>query len=134
MTVIHRQTLEMVRLPGRIIQKAVGADAASPSDRMTMGFARYSAESGPMAPHHHAEEIVVVLGALHGWVRFGPSPKDLSMPVPLVPGVTLHIPAGEWHVFEHAAGGHVDIIFFYAQTHDIRPDDGAPGATATRDT
>ena len=34
--------------------------------------------------------------------------------VTLEPGMTLHFPENEWHVFEFAEGGHVDIIFFYA--------------------
>ena len=59
MKLIKREDAPKKPLPGRVLQLLVGQEgAASPSSVMTMGFARYSAESGPMAPHHHAEEIV----------------------------------------------------------------------------
>lgn len=125
MTIIDRATLPLHRLPGRIIQKAVGPGSASASARMTMGFARYSAESGPMEPHHHAEEIVYILSARDGWLRYGPAKTDLPHRVPLAAGMTLHVPALEWHVFEHAPGGHVDIVFFYGQVDNIRPEEVA---------
>jgi len=122
---VRRQSLETIELPGRTIQKAVGGDPESrfKSGKMTMGFARYSAESGAMEPHHHAEEIVYILGAEDGWVRHGPSPDDLGAPVPLEDGVVLHFPELEWHVFEYGEGGHVDIIFFYGQVENIRPEE-----------
>lgn len=123
MKILHRDSLPLHRLPGRIIQKAVGKDAASASARMTMGFARYSEESGPMEPHHHAEEIVYILSARDGWLRYGPDKSDLPNRIPLAVGMTLHIPALEWHVFDHAPGGHVDIVFFYGQVDAIRPED-----------
>ncbi len=123
MNILHRDSLPLHRLPGRIIQKAVGKGAAAESARMTMGFARYSAESGPMEPHHHAEEIVCILSAEDGWLRYGPAKKELPNRVPLAAGMTLHVPALEWHVFEHGPGGHVDIIFFYGQVDNIRPEE-----------
>ena len=88
-----------------------------------MGFATYSAESGPMEPHHHAEEIVYILSAEQGWVRHGPEQDQLGPPVPLEAGMTLHIPPLEWHVFEYDQGGYVDIIYFYGQVDNIRPED-----------
>jgi hypothetical protein len=123
MQIIEREELPEHRLVGRIIQKAVGREAAARSERMTMGFARYSDASGPMEPHCHAEETIFVLAAEEGWVRCGPAKDDLPHRFPLRAGQTLHIPALEWHVFEHRAGGHVDIIFFYGQVDDIRPED-----------
>ena len=69
MDLIKREDLNKEFLPGRVIQKAVGKDAPNVSGKMTMGFARYSDESGPMDPHHHAEEIVYVLSAKDGWAR-----------------------------------------------------------------
>jgi hypothetical protein len=123
MNIIARDLLQRHLLPGRVIQKAVGRSAASPSERMTMGFARYSEESGPMEPHHHAEEIVFVLSATDGWMRYGPAKDDLPHRVPLQAGLTLHVPAWEWHVFEHAPGGQVDIVFFYGQVDNIRPEE-----------
>jgi hypothetical protein len=121
----QRSSLERLELPGRVIQKAVGGDAESrsKSERMTMGFAHYSAESGAMEPHHHAEEIVYVLSAEDGWVRYGPASDELGEPVPLEAGTILHFPPLEWHVFEYAEGGYVDIIFFYGQVENIRPEE-----------
>ncbi len=119
MNLIKRENVEKKALPGRLLQLAVGREGAySPSSIMTMGFARYSAESGPMAPHRHAEEIVYVLSAQDGWTRYGGcgnEPDALGEPLPLEPGLTLHFPADEWHVFQFAEAGHVEIVFFYSQ-------------------
>ena len=123
MELIKREDLQKEFLPGRIIQKAVGKDAVSSSSKMTMGFAQYSDQSGPMEPHHHAEEIVYILSTKDGWVRMGDSPDQLGRPVELEAGMTLHFPPLEWHVFEFRPGGHVDIIFFYGQVDNIRPEE-----------
>jgi mannose-6-phosphate isomerase-like protein (cupin superfamily) len=127
MKIIEREKLKTEYLPGRMIQKAVGKGAYSLSGKMTMGFALYSEESGPMEPHHHAEEIVHILRSKNGWVRFGESPDKLGQSIPLEPGMTLHIPALEWHVFEFKTGGHVDIIYFYGQVDNIRPEEISQG-------
>ena len=120
MKLIKRQDVPQKMLPGRALLLLVGGEGAvSPSSVMTMGFARYSAEAGPMAPHRHAEEIVYVLESDRGWTRYGGSgdePDALGDPVPLEPGMTLHFPENEWHVFEFEEGGHVEIIFFYSQS------------------
>ncbi len=127
MKLIKREDVEKKSLPGRAIQLVVGKeDAVSSSRVMTMGFAHYSAESGPMAPHRHAEEIVYILSAQDGWTRYGgvgDEPNELGDPVPLKAGMTLHFPENEWHVFEFNEGGHVDIIFFYSQAdvYSARP-------------
>ena len=126
MRILHRTELETVVLPGRAIQKAVGKDAASTSGKMTMGFATYSAASGSMEPHHHAEEIVYVLAAQDGFVRSGPAQDRLGEPVALEAGMTLHFPELEWHVFEYGEGGFIDIIFFYGQVDQIRPEEITP--------
>ena len=123
MEILRRTGLKEHALPGRVIQKAVGKESASASAKMTMGFATYSEESGPMEPHHHAEEIVYILFAKDGWVRYGPGKNDLLKRAELEPGMTLHIPALMWHVFEFNEGGHVDIIFFYGQVDNIRPEE-----------
>ena len=123
MKLLHRAGLEKHALPGRVIQKAVGKDSASQSNKMTMGFATYSAESGPMEPHHHAEEIVHILSSVDGWVRYGNSKEELPEKVELESGMTLHIPPLLWHVFEFGEGGQVDIIFFYGQVDNIRPEE-----------
>ena len=119
----RRNDLEKVMLPGRIIQTAVGKDGFAKSGKMTVGFAHYSAESGPMEPHNHAEEVVYVVDAKDGWVRYGTEKDKLGDPVPLESGMVLHNPPLEWHVFEYEAGGHVDIIFFYGQVENIRPEE-----------
>ena len=123
MEIIKRGSVGKLHLPGRIVQKAVGKDASSTSLRMTMGFAHYSEASGPMEPHQHAEEIVYIVSAQDGWVRWGSDPEALGTPIPLQEGLTLHIPALEWHVFGFGPGGHVDIIFFYGQVDNIRPEE-----------
>jgi hypothetical protein len=122
-TTLTRNVLPRHPLPGRVIQKAVGKDGASSSSRMTMGFAHYSAASGPMEPHHHAEEIVYILEARDGWWRHGPAKNDLSNRVELTAGMILHIPSLEWHVFEFDAGGAIDVMFFYGQVDNIRPEE-----------
>jgi hypothetical protein len=122
-TNLTRNVLPRHPLPGRVIQKAVGKDGASPSSRMTMGFAHYSAASGPMEPHHHAEEIVYVLEARNGWCRHGPAKNDLPNRIELTAGMILHIPSLEWHVFEYDVGGAIDVMFFYGQVDNIRPEE-----------
>jgi len=123
MKLIKRIDLKKEMLPGRMIQKAVGKDAYSKSKKMTMGFGRYSAESGPMEPHHHAEEIIYVVDAKDAWVRYEGSPESLNKKETLEVGTTLHFPPLEWHVFEYGPGGYLDIIFFYGQVDQIRPEE-----------
>lgn len=123
MNVIQRQRLEELSLPGRIIQKAIGKDSAVLSGKMTMGFGHYSAKSGSMEPHRHAEEICYILGAEKSWVRFGPSIDDLTNKVDLEQGMTIHFPEMEYHVFEYEGDGYVDLIFFYGQVERIRPEE-----------
>lgn len=123
MTYFKRDDLERITLPGRVIQTAVGKDGFSRSQKMTVGFAHYSAESGPMEPHHHAEEVIYVIDAKDGWVRSGPDKDELGSPVPLEAGMLLHIPPLEWHVFEYDKGGYLDLVFIYGQVDQIRPED-----------
>jgi len=123
MELIRREQLQKIELPGRMIQKAVGKDGFSESQKMTMGFARYAEQSGPMEPHHHAEEIVYILAAKDGWTRRGTTADQLGDKIPLQAGMTLHFPPLEWHVFEFGPGGYVDIIFFYGQVDKIRPEE-----------
>ncbi len=127
MELLRREDLPKTRLPGRIIQKTIGRDASVASRKITMGFAQYSAEAGPMTPHQHAEEAIYVISSHNGWVRFGEDQNRLCPPVPLSAGMTLHFPELEWHVFEYEEGGHVDIVFFYGQVDNIRPEEIAAG-------
>jgi len=123
MKFIKRNDLKRNVLPGRVIQESVGIDAYSKSKRMTMGYAYYSEEAGPMEPHHHAEEIVYILSSDKGSFRFGPAKDNLGESIPLQEGMTLHFPELEWHVFEYEKGGHVDILYFYGQVDNIRPEE-----------
>ncbi len=123
MQIIKREEVTQVDLPGRTIQTLTGKGAFSPSQKMTMGFAHYSDCSGSMQPHQHAEEICYVLDSRDSWVEMGEAADELGNPVPLECGMTLHVPALEWHVFRWKPGGSLDIIFFYAQVDQIRPEE-----------
>ncbi len=123
MKLLKRSDIPGTRLPGRVIQSAVGQNSMIDSGKMTVGFAHYSDESGPMEPHHHTEETIYVIGADRGWVRYGAKKDQLGEPVPLAAGMVLHFPEWEWHVFEFEPGGHVDIVFMYGQVTNIRPED-----------
>ena len=69
---IRRAEVPADPLPGRAVQRIVGRGASLASEEMTVGTARYGDEYGPMEPHHHAEETIVVLEADRAWVRWGP--------------------------------------------------------------
>jgi hypothetical protein len=120
---VRRSEVPPDPLPGRAIQRIVGRDSRLDSERMTVGTARYADEYGPMAPHHHAEETIVVLEADRAWVRWGPGRDDLTNRVDLEAGLVINTPAWEWHVFEWQPGGHAEILFIYGQVDDIRPED-----------
>jgi mannose-6-phosphate isomerase-like protein (cupin superfamily) len=115
MKCFSRDEIEKDVLPGRAIQRAIGNKSFSCSQIMTLGFAHYSAEAGPMEPHKHAEEAIYVIDAKDGWVEYGPQRDALDTKVALTSGMVLHVPEGEWHVFRYASGGFVDIVFIYAQ-------------------
>jgi mannose-6-phosphate isomerase-like protein (cupin superfamily) len=123
MKAIEKDQIEKLKLPGRIIQQAVGKDAIVKSNKMTMGFARYSKESGPMAPHHHAEEIIFIIKSKRGKVRCGNSETSLSKELKLKDGMILHFPELEWHVFEYDDDGFIEVLFFYGQVDKIRPEE-----------
>ena len=127
MNVLIRDKMKRERLPGREVQKALGKDAAQISKKMTMGFVRYSAESGPMEPHNHAEEVLYILSSRGGWVRFGQGRDSLGEKVSLEAGMTVHFPELEWHVFGYDEGGAIEAIFFYGQVDNIRPEEIAAG-------
>jgi hypothetical protein len=117
MNLILRNQLPIRPLPGRGIQLVAGKEnAASQSDAVTMGFAHYSIDYGPMAPHRHAEEIVFVLDSDRSTVRhggFGDGPDALGEQIALERDMILHFPENEWHVFGYEEGGHLTIAFFY---------------------
>ena len=115
MDIFKRSDVPRTLLPGRFIQRAIGRDSYSASKVMTVGFAHYSAEAGPMEPHQHAEEAIYVIDAKDGRVEYGGTKERLQNRVELHPGMVLHVPEGEWHVFRYGEGGFVDIVFVYAQ-------------------
>jgi hypothetical protein len=123
MDLIRRDDVPAQRLPGRAIQSVLGKDAHVRSGKMTVGFARYSPESGPMQPHQHAEETLFVIAARDGWVRWGEAPDHLGPEVPLQTGMVLHVPELEWHQFGYQGDGFVDVLFCYGQVDNIRPED-----------
>lgn len=88
-----------------------------------MGFAYYSERCGIMEPHHHAEETVYIVDCKGGSVRYGKDINSLNNKMELEPGMILHFKELEWHVFEFNPKGFVDIIFFYGQIHNIRPEE-----------
>jgi len=123
MKIIYRSNLPMVELVGRAIQKAVGKDSYDTSVQMTVGFARYSAQYGRMEPHQHAEELLYILDAKKSWLRFGAAKNRMGERIAFTPATMVHFPEMEWHVFEYEEDGFVDLIFFYGQVDNIRPEE-----------
>lgn len=123
MRYVRRGEVPADALPGRAVQRIVGRGASLASEEMTVGTARYADEFGPMEPHQHAEETVVVLEADRAWVRWGPGQEDLPNRIDLEAGLVINTPAWEWHAFEWEAGGHAEILAIYGQVDDIRPED-----------
>lgn len=125
MELLRRSELKKQHLPGRIIENAVGKGEAYPveSGKMTICFAHYSQESGPMEPHNHAEETVVVLAGEKCFVKFGPARDRLNEKRMLIPGDVMHFPELQWHVFGYEEGGFLDALCIYGQVDNIRPED-----------
>jgi hypothetical protein len=101
-------------IPGRVVQRAIGRDGRSPSELLSVGFARFSAAAGVMEPHRHGEEAIYVLDARDGWIEWGPAADELDERCDLEAGMVLHIRPDEWHVFRHADGGFIDILFVFS--------------------
>lgn len=123
MKIFQKDELPIDALKGRGIIRVVGKDSASDSKAMTVGYALYSDEYGEMEPHHHAEETVVVTSSDKGYVEYGGEPDHLLHRAELKTGTVLHIPPNEWHVFKYGEGGHVEIVFIYGGTDNVRPED-----------
>lgn len=123
MDFLKRNSIEENHLPGRIIQNAVGKGYVINSEKMTICFAHYSAESGPMEPHNHAEETVVVLSAEKSFVRWGTVKDNLEHKQALAAGDVMHFPELEWHVFGYDEGGSLDALCIYGQVDNIRPEE-----------
>ena len=110
-------------LPGRVIYNAIGKNGPVMSHKMTVGFAEYSAKSGPMEPHQHAEETIYVVQAKDAYCRYGDSTDNLGERIPLREGMLAHFDELEWHVFEYDQGGSLMIIVIYGQVDKIRPEE-----------
>ncbi len=123
MEFLHRDDIRRNPLPGRVVQNAVGHNSALNSEKMTVSFCRYSAESGPMEPHNHAEESVVVLGCRNAYVLWGEGPDRLTHRQDLQVGDLMHFPELEWHVFRYDEGGFLDALCIYGQVTNIRPEE-----------
>jgi len=123
-----RSDIGLTHLPGRVIQKAVGPDSFSTSTKMVVGFAYYSSGSGPMEPHHHAEETVYIINASDGWVEYGEEKAAMNHRIHLKVDMVLHIPENEWHAFRYGEKGYVHILFIYGQSDNIRPEE-SPGSS-----
>ena len=105
MDFVKREDIAKNCLPGRVVQNAVGRNSAVASEKMTVSFCHYSAESGPMEPHNHAEESVVVLSCRDAYVKYGSAKDSLEYTVELHEGDLMHFPELEWHVFGYREGG-----------------------------
>lgn len=123
MKFIKRKDIEKNKLKGRTIESAVGKDSIIQSKSMTICFAKYSAESGEMEPHNHAEETVVILDCHDGWVKFGPTKDNLLNKVYLEKNMILHFDELEWHVFGYDNNGYIDALCIYGQVDNIRPEE-----------
>jgi mannose-6-phosphate isomerase-like protein (cupin superfamily) len=123
MKVLSKKTESGKILPGRIVTDAVGKNGPSISGKMTVGFADYRAEAGPMEPHNHAEECVYIILSEKGFLKYGNASDQLDKSIPLEAGMLLHIPPLEWHAFEYEEGGCVEILFIYGQVDNIRPEE-----------
>ena len=120
---MKREELAVRALPGRGIADAVGPNGPVVTNGMNVGFGLYSAEYGPMAPHHHAEACVYIKAADRAWVEYGGEPEHLLHKAPLETGMLLHFPENEWHVFRFEEGGSLEILFIYGSGANARPED-----------
>jgi hypothetical protein len=123
MVLIRKEEQKSEALPGRIITKAVGKGSPCESGRMTVGYADYCEEAGPMEPHNHAEETVYIIRSVKGYIRYGDAKDNLGARILLKAGMLIHFAPLEWHVFEYDKGGRVEIIFIYGQVDHIRPEE-----------
>lgn len=123
MEYILKNNVNIDKLPGRGITRVVGKNSCFESGIMTVGYALYSKEYGVMEPHSHAEETVVVIKAIKGYVSWGDTKDNLINTMKLEEGMILHIPESEWHSFHYEEEGMIEIIFIYGSIDDCRPED-----------
>ena len=120
---LKREQIYKNELPGRVVQNAVGKNSALASEKMTVSYCRYSAKSGQMEPHRHAEESVVVLDCRDAYVQYGSAKDCLEHKEGLSCGDLLHFADMEWHVFGYEEGGFLDALCIYGQVTGIRPEE-----------
>lgn len=123
MRIVEREDIKKDMLPGRILAKTVGKDSAIDSKKMTVSYVTYSPVSGPLEPHNHAEETVVILDCKNGWVRRGPSKENLNEKYMLQKGTVIYFDELEWHVFGYGEDGYIDALCIYGQVDHIRPEE-----------
>jgi hypothetical protein len=112
--ILDRGDLEVKRLQGSEIQKAVGAGGLVDSQRFQAGFARYSGQSGQSDARQTVEEIVYVVDSKDGWVQSGPSSDQLEARITVQPGWLLHCHSGEWIRFGYDPDGYLEILYVQA--------------------
>jgi len=116
--------IDLAELKGRAVKKVVGRDSVLTSEKMTFGMTRFSQQYGSMDPHYHAEELIYVLDCQNAITRYGDTADCQEGTVEMHPGMLLQFADGEWHVFEFTkSDGYANILFFYGQVDNIRPDD-----------
>jgi len=121
MNILKKTDIKTVVLPGCCVHRAIGNNAMLSSNAMSLGWAKFVGEYGPMEPHHHAEDGMVVVDSKNSYIRFGPAKDQLGERIPLEKDMVLQMPAGEWHVFEYDEGGYVEILYFYGQPDNTVP-------------
>lgn len=122
MHIFNLDEIPTTNLKGRTLRNAVGANAYSPSRKMTVTYAKYSHASGPMDPHQHAEETVYIMKSVKGYFAYGDAANNLTHEIPLHPGMVLHVGEGEWHVFKYVDDGEIEALCIYGQVDNLRPE------------
>lgn len=121
MKFLYDDKLESVMLPGRTVREAIGKKGPVLTTAMRVCICEYSEASGPMEAHRHIEEACYVSKSDRAWVRYGSTKDCTEGKVMLTPGMLIHFPDWEWHVFEYEDGGMLELICFYGSTEDRVP-------------
>ena len=121
MNSIDCNKIESAMLPGRTLRDAVGKNGPIVTTGLRVCVCVYSEEAGPMEPHRHIEEACYVTRSDRAWVRYGSTKDCLDGKELLTPGMLIHFPDWEWHVFEYEKGGMLELVCFYGSTEDRTP-------------
>lgn len=110
---MQRCNLPSKQLPGRITNKAVGAELPENGTGLMAGFATFSPKYGNMITHKHENEYMLVLDAKNATVSYGFDLNNL-ITEDLIPGQILRPVNGEWHRFDFTSDdGYVDFLNFF---------------------